>query len=163
MIRFPSERDTPRKVSHRHQRCGLELRSPSIPRRIPGRSPRTRSERGTARTARGSTQRRADGVRRLPWLARSGKRNTALLGGRRHACAFKKAIYQFQQFHHPLKDTPATRENGDQDDDIEEVQIQGRWVREAGSQQQASRPTSPALTSFAPPSQIAASRRMSTK
>jgi hypothetical protein len=131
MIRFLSDCDTTRKVSHRHQRCDLELRSPSEPRRIRGRSPHTRSERCTARTACRSTQRRADGVRRLPWLARSGKRTTPLWGGRRRTCAFKKAIYQFRRFHHPLDNTPSTRENGDQDDNVAEFRIQGRRVREA--------------------------------
>ncbi len=64
MIRFSCNRDTPREVSHRHQRCNVGLRSPRKPRRIRGRSPSTRSERGTARTTRRSTQRRADGIRR---------------------------------------------------------------------------------------------------
>ena len=94
-IRFPSNCDIPRKVLKRHQQCRLGLQSPSKPRCIRVHSPCTRSECSTARTARHSTQRRADGICRLPWLARSGKRNTALRGGQQRAGAFIKTIYQF--------------------------------------------------------------------
>ncbi len=47
------------------------------------------------------------------------------------ALAPLKKQYQLWRFHHPFDDTPRTRENGDQDDDVAEVRIQGRRVREA--------------------------------
>ncbi len=122
--RLPCHGYSQGKVPHRHQQSYVGLRSSGKSGGIRSRGTRCQRKRGTMRADHCTPQGRTDVICQLPWCAGGRQRTPALRHGQQCSRTLKKAIHKFRGCHNSLYDPPSTRENGDQDDHIPEVQIQ---------------------------------------